>query len=714
MSCAEKSLGKSIGKSTGRRSMTLWCIALVVMAWTGFQLIFSTFAEYDDEGYVMMSLVRFLAGDELYDKTYTQYGPAYFGLHGILHRVFGIEVSHDVVRIKTLAQWLATAVLCSWSVHRLTGNDWVALAVMVGAFFHLDKLCLEPGHPQEICGLATAGLLLLATYLPDRRRQDAHSKRLSFVIASGMGMLVGVLATTKINVGALGGLAAGSVLGWRFCAAWTGKLGGRLAGAIAAICCLAPWLLTKPSLAAPGAWRLPLWSSCGIAATAIALCGVQRTRRDTNASRDLFPWVEFWSVILFVGSLVATAGVAIGWGLATGTSLAGMYYGLIGQHRAFTLAFFHPAPLPIWTAAVAIAGIAAALHIARATGAGARKLRTRLPWLAGGVAVLAVGLATLGAIQATFQPLQHGLRERGMLLTWVAMLGPLVWLPLFSRYFSDSKSDAESDAESDGECRGLDARALLAVTATLFPMAGYPTPGTQLDVGTFPLLLAAWIGLANLWDQLAEPARAQAGSSGTIRSMGAHRLGPGTSASAGAIGLRESARAKTPMLRATRASLRLAIQTGVVVTCLVLFARASVFAQGRHQATPLGLPGATLLRLDSTRVQHKRWLVEQLRTHCDTFVFAQHGLNHLYFWSQLAPPTSINPTFWPLLLSDVQQQHIVNALGDYSRVGILDLDYGAELPQELPLSRYVAREGSVVAHGQGLRLRVVSQSRRAP
>ncbi len=35
----------------------------------------------------------------------------------------------------------------------------------------------------------------------------------------------------------------------------------------------------------------------------------------------------------------------------------------------------------------------------------------------------------------------------------------------------------------------------------------------------------------------------------------------------------------------------------------------------------------------------------ELRTRADTFVFAQHGHNSLYFWAEREPPTYLNPTF---------------------------------------------------------------------
>ena len=88
-------------------------IAIMIAAgFAGYQQIFSTFAEYDDEGYVMLSLASFSAGNPLYDETYTQYGPAFFMLESAFHKVTGLPISHDVTRMKTIGVWL----ICSLSL----------------------------------------------------------------------------------------------------------------------------------------------------------------------------------------------------------------------------------------------------------------------------------------------------------------------------------------------------------------------------------------------------------------------------------------------------------------------------------------------------------------------------------------------------------------------------------------------------------------------
>ena len=79
---------------------------LIAAGFAGYQQIFATYAKYDDEGYVILSLASFLEGEPLYDSTYSQYGPAYYGADAAVHRLTGLPVSHDVTRIETLIVWL--------------------------------------------------------------------------------------------------------------------------------------------------------------------------------------------------------------------------------------------------------------------------------------------------------------------------------------------------------------------------------------------------------------------------------------------------------------------------------------------------------------------------------------------------------------------------------------------------------------------------------
>jgi hypothetical protein len=54
-----------------------------------FHAFYTTFQEYDDEGYLLISLRDYARGGILYDEVYSQYGPAHFKLVTPLFRVAG-------------------------------------------------------------------------------------------------------------------------------------------------------------------------------------------------------------------------------------------------------------------------------------------------------------------------------------------------------------------------------------------------------------------------------------------------------------------------------------------------------------------------------------------------------------------------------------------------------------------------------------------------
>ena len=171
--------------------LVLVCLGAATFA--GYQRIFSSFAVYDDEGYVMISVRSFLEGHPLYDETYTQYGPAYYWIQSLIHHVTGWSVTHDVTRLKALGLWVTTSVLAMFFVYRLTSCRVASLVGFLLAFFHLERLSMEPGHPTGLCTLMTVACLVLATYVPATGAG-------SWLFAA-LGAFVALVAMTKANVG---------------------------------------------------------------------------------------------------------------------------------------------------------------------------------------------------------------------------------------------------------------------------------------------------------------------------------------------------------------------------------------------------------------------------------------------------------------------------------------------------------------------------------
>src|SRR5215831_13550650 len=65
---------------------SLFCAA------AGFYRMFTLFAAYDDEGYVLVLLREVAAGRPLYDGVYSQYGPFFVGVMSRFFRATGLSI----------------------------------------------------------------------------------------------------------------------------------------------------------------------------------------------------------------------------------------------------------------------------------------------------------------------------------------------------------------------------------------------------------------------------------------------------------------------------------------------------------------------------------------------------------------------------------------------------------------------------------------------
>ena len=168
--------------------------ALILLAIGGllfsYPVVMSTLAPYDDEGYVMMTLQSFHGGHRLYGETHTQYGPAFYFLTDSLHHWFRVPLSQDGVRLKTIIVWCLASIFCYAVLRRNEVSKTISLLIATLFHLHLDKLALEPGHPQE--------WILLLSVLAIWFVGGQSSWRWSF--AAACAALVGL---TKINCGAI-------------------------------------------------------------------------------------------------------------------------------------------------------------------------------------------------------------------------------------------------------------------------------------------------------------------------------------------------------------------------------------------------------------------------------------------------------------------------------------------------------------------------------
>ncbi len=575
-------------------------VVVAAMTLAGYQQIFSTFAIYDDESYVMMAVDQYIDGHLLYEQIYTQYGPGFFAVQSFLHQQFGWEMGHDLNRLKTLSVWLITSLLSAIFVYRLGRNGWLSLAALVLTFCHLEKLCLEPGHPQELCALVLAAILVASTFFRGKGALAA---------AAFCGFFTAFVVTTKINVGGLIGLSMTLCL----LAGTKGSLARYAFLGLAILCTLLPWGLCFASFDSLASVKLPLVCS--------TLCGLLLVTRLRVAPEPCLTWSMTFTYVLTT-AVVSAFFVTVG--VQHGTSWEAMYFGMVGQHRGFSGMYYQATPLSVLAIPLCVGAVVWQWR-SGATFDSEKMRGVKLAVCLTGTALLAIGYLLTAAI-----PLAHGLAPRGGVGLVLSLAAPFIWLMLLNE-----------------EHRKFDAgRWLVCFGVALWPLCAYPSPGTQFEVATFPLLLALLVGVGECvgeWDS-------------------------------------------TPRVDWTSLAW---IPVGVALAaCTVLAVRDVTLSSRRARLTRLDLPGARLLKLEAEVVEQQRWITRQLRENSDTFAFLQHGHNRFYYWTELPAPTPANPSFSPYRLSAQDQSKIVVALQRHERSMLVEHEYPVHISDDSPLKRY--------------------------
>jgi hypothetical protein len=171
----------------------VWCLQrTLAFAWLSLS---TSFALYDDEGYVLVSVREFLAGRPLYNEVFSQYGPFYYAYKHLLSLAQGLP-THDLTRVTTLYTWICAAALLGLAGLCLTRSGLAAVAVFCAASLALLPLVNEPGHPQELLVALTALSVAVA----------ASPIRLSLRVPL-LASITALACLTKANVGVFIGLA---------------------------------------------------------------------------------------------------------------------------------------------------------------------------------------------------------------------------------------------------------------------------------------------------------------------------------------------------------------------------------------------------------------------------------------------------------------------------------------------------------------------------
>jgi hypothetical protein len=336
-----------------------------------------------------------------------------------------------------------------------------AAAAFAGGFLHLERLCLEPGHPQELCTIAVAVVCLLF----------AGTWTRPLATSAALGIVVAFVLMTKVNVGVL--LLVSCGLAFVLSGPQDRRTRLMVLGTVPLIAML-PFLVTRAHLAAPGGLVLPGLIAVGVAGIAIV------ARRE--------PPQPVWNgrqVVAFCGALLVTIGglLLITWW--RGSSPAGVWHGVVAQHGEFTRLFASPTPIPGLALPWSLVGLAGAVLVARRPG---------VADAARGVIACAFAWSCLRHLLDVPVPLVHGAIDRGASGILTGLVTPVSWVLLVA----------------DRDSRGWTGRLALCCIACLQPLVAYPTPGTQMATGSLATLMVSVVALHDLARrsvELATPAR---------------------------------------------------------------------------------------------------------------------------------------------------------------------------------------------------------------
>lgn len=416
--------------------------------------MFTAFATYDDEGYMLVALQSFLDQGSLYDDVFTQYGPFYYEFWGTIFSLFGIPVTHDGGRSVVTVVWVVTSLALGLSIMRMTGSALLGLATQMLGFASLGVLANEPMHPGGLIVLLLATIIAISCGVRER---------LSVGAIAGLGGAVAALILVKINVGAF--VLAAVVLAC-FVSYDTLASRRRLRVLVEAGFIAIPVVLMASKFGEEWVRHYAIHVSIAALAVVIAL------RARQSAGR---PGEELWWLGAGFGAVALAVCLAI---VASGTSLAGLVEGVITQPLRQSDAFSIQMGLSsriYWFDLAALAGALGYLYVART-----RKAPPDLAWTAMiSMFSLLIGVEMALSVIGKAFPFDAqafgGYQQSLLSFAWVALI-PVAGAPHREAGF---------------------ARLLLPPLAVLQALHAYPVAGSQTLWATFLLIPVGAICVGN-------------------------------------------------------------------------------------------------------------------------------------------------------------------------------------------------------------------------
>jgi hypothetical protein len=411
----------------------------------------TTFDSFDDEGYVLLSLSRYFAGERLYNQVFTQYGPFYFQAQAAIFRLFHLPLTHDAGRIVTLAYCCVAELLAGWLITKISRNILFGGVAISACFVLCNGMAGEANHPQQLVFL---GLILAsAVSLSWSDLNPAPSA----LVLGGIGA---ALLFTKINVGIFYLVALTQALA---CILPRGRIRRIMLVFTFFYAAFAPFFLMRAHFFE---WAYRYCLIAIVSGLAVFIVGAFRCPEDPRTPDGIrYSLLGFLATatLIVITSLIA--------GISPRTLLQGVVIDPLKQPALFTIPWEVERSTLI--SAKLITFLLIALHL----------LGSRLKAVARWVWV-AQCLVGVGAIFLLIGPVPFDLRPRLMYV--------LPCLPL-----SLVRLPGAAIARANSFSRLF----ITSLAATQFLQA-YPVAGTQVNIAAAPILLWAFIVISDGCDEL--------------------------------------------------------------------------------------------------------------------------------------------------------------------------------------------------------------------
>ncbi|MFI5394414.1 MAG: hypothetical protein ACHQ9S_02675 [Candidatus Binatia bacterium] len=549
----------------GRRALqaTLLTAVAAGVGFCTYFTIFSRFAVYDDEGYMLTTIWHLLDGKRLYDDVHIPYGPVYYIFAWLVHGVLQVPLGNDSARIGTLILLALSTALATWTVVRMIPaarlGQGITILLPVFWIMHALGTTAEPGHPEVLVLLLVPTALLAGSFVAEAGHGWAMG---------ALGAVAAGLVLIKVNIGGFFCVAAllALVLNAPHRMGWSVVRWVLLAAAL-----LLPAVLMKAHLREAWAQRF-----CATVVLGVLLCWVVGSRDQRGMRTSLR------QLGMFTAGAMALTIVAVGFMLLHGSSLGGMAVSLIVKPARFSTGFGWPIRAP-W-ASLYWSGTGAALAFTYLAARG--RLRTVMEAYVLPSCKLVLVVASLA---------QHwGYR----LLAGIDPLRDQVWPLHYAMGFLWLTLLAPGHREPSS--RELFMRRLLCFVGALQVLQMYPVPGSQMIVGTAPIILVLMVWVSDSLETLEQAAEA-CGLSGVFKP----------------------------------------VHWGVSFLAIWVIVASTAEAYERFERqVPVHLPGSRLTRMDEGQAALYQCLADSVAAAADTFVCST-GLNSLYVWSNTLPAAPV-------------------------------------------------------------------------